>query len=135
MTRAKEKLFIISEDEQFAARFHHQGLSKIEVDDEEEEKISTSTISNRLAEAYSLFVDGRWDDSKKLLESKETWLKEFIYSYFQNVEHFSYSSVTKVPYDFLSKNIIKKPYGSQALNFGSNVHNALEKIVSGKAKV
>ncbi|MDC0193993.1 UvrD-helicase domain-containing protein [Candidatus Nitrosopelagicus sp.] len=135
MTRAKEKLFIISEDEQFAARFHHQGLSKIEVDEEEEEKISTSTISNRLAEAYSLFVDGRWDDSKKLLESKETWLKEFIYSYFQNVEHFSYSSVTKVPYDFLSKNIIKKPYGSQALNFGSNVHNALEKIVSGKAKV
>ena len=135
MTRAKEKLFIISKDEQFAARFHHQGLSKIEVDDVVEEKISTSTISNRLAEAYSLFVDGRWDDSKKLLERKETWLKEFIYSYFQNIEHFSYSSVTKVPYDFLSKNIVKKPYGSQALNFGSNVHNALEKIVSGEAKV
>ena len=135
MTRAKEKLFIISDDEKFAGRFHYQDLSKIEVDDDEDEKLSTSTISNRLAEAYSLFVDGRWDDSKKLLESKETWLKEFIYSYFQNVEHFSYSSVTKVPYDFLSKNIIKKPYGSQALNFGSNVHNALEKIVSGKAKV
>jgi len=26
MTRAKEKLFIISEDEQFAARFHHQAV-------------------------------------------------------------------------------------------------------------
>ena len=135
MTRAKEKLFIISDDEKFAGQFHYQDLSKIEVDEEQDEKLSTSTISNRLAEAYSLFVDGRWDDSKKLLESKETWLKEFIYSYFQNIEHFSYSSVTKVPYDFLIKNIVKKPYGSQALNFGSNVHNALEKIVSGKAKV
>jgi len=135
LTRAKEKLFIVCDDEPIAKAFHYQNLSEFEVDEAEEENITTSTISNRLAEAYSLFVDGRWDDSKKLLESKETWLKEFIYSYFQNIEHFSYSSVTKVPYDFLSKNIIKKPYGSQALNFGSNVHNALEKIVSGKAKV
>ena len=135
LTRAKEKLFIVCDDEPIAKAFHYQNLSEFEVDDAEEENITTSTISNRLAEAYSLFVDGRWDDSKKLLESKETWLKEFIFSYFQNVEHFSYSSVTKVPYDFLMKNIVKKPYGSQALDFGSNVHNALEEIVSGKAKV
>ena len=135
LTRAKEKLFIVCDDEPIAKAFHYQNLSEFEVDEAEEENITTSTISNRLAEAYSLFVDGRWDDSKKLLESKETWLKEFIYSYFQNIEHLSYSSVTKVPYDFLTKNIVKKPYGSQALNFGSNVHNALEKIVSGKAKV
>ena len=135
LTRAKEKLFIVCDDEKFAKTFHYQNLSEFEIDTAEEEDVTTSTISNRLAEAYSLFVDGRWDDSKKLLESKETWLKEFIYSYFQNIEHFSYSSVTKVPYDFLSKNIIKKPYGSQALNFGTNVHNALEEIVSGKAKV
>jgi DNA helicase-2/ATP-dependent DNA helicase PcrA len=43
--------------------------------------------------------------------------------------------VIKDPYDFLIKNIVKKPYTSQALDFGSNVHDALEKIVSGNASV
>ena len=77
----------------------------------------------------------RYSKSEELLKSKETWLREYIISYFENIEHFSYSSVTKVPYDFLTKNIIKKPYSSTAMDFGTNVHNALEKIVSGKAKL
>jgi len=133
-TRAKEKLFIVSDDK-YAKLFHHENLSEIEVDPAEEEGLSTSTISSQLSEAYSLFVGGRFSESEELLKSKEAWLKEFIYSYFKNIEHFSYSSVTKVPYDFLMKNVVKKPFVSQALDFGSNVHNALEKIVSGKATI
>ena len=135
LTRAKEKLFIISDDEKIAKRFHHENLSEFEVDEIEEEDIDTSTISHRLSEAYSLFVSGEYSKSEELLKSKETWLREYIISYFENIEHFSYSSVTKVPYDFLTKNIIKKPYSSTAMDFGTNVHNALEKIVSGKAKL
>ena len=135
LTRAKEKLYIISDDENMAKSFHRENLSEFEVDDTTEEDTDTSTISHRLSEAYSLFVGGRYSKSEELLKSKETWLREYIISYFENIEHFSYSSVTKVPYDFLTKNIIKKPYGSPALDFGSNVHNALEKIVSGKAKL
>jgi len=134
-TRAKNKLFIIS-DEKNAKTFHHENLSEIEVDStEREEEISTSTISTHLSEAYSLFVGGRYSDSEELLKSKEMWLKEYIFSYFENIEHFSYSSVTKVPYDFLLKNIVKKPYGSTAMTHGTNVHNALEKIVIDKAKL
>ena len=134
-TRAKNKLFIIS-DEKNAKTFHHENLSEIEVDSTEtEEEISTSTISTRLSEAYSLFVGGRYSDSEELLKSKEMWLKEYIFSYFENIEHFSYSSVTKVPYEFLLKNIIKKPYSSTAMTHGTNVHNALEKIVIDKAKL
>jgi len=135
LTRAKEKLFIISDDEKIAKRFHHENLSEFEVDEIEEEEVDTSTISNRLSEAYSLFVSGEYSKSEKLLKSKETWLREYIISYFENIEHFSYSSVTKVPYDFLLKNIIKKPYSSTAMDFGTNVHNALEKIVLDKAKL
>jgi len=135
LTRAKEKLFIISDDEKIAKRFHHENLSEFEVDEIEEEEVDTSTISNRLSEAYSLFVSGEYSKSEKLLKSKETWLREYIISYFENIEHFSYSSVTKVPYDFLTKNIIKKPYSSTAMDFGTNVHNALEKIVLDKAKL
>ena len=135
LTRAKEKLFIISDDEKIAKRFHHENLSEFEVDEIEEEEVDTSTISNRLSEAYSLFVSGEYSKSEELLKSKETWLREYIFSYFENIEHFSYSSVTKVPYDFLTKNIIKKPYSSTAMDFGTNVHNALEKIVLDKAKL
>jgi len=135
LTRAKEKLFIISDDEKIAKRFHHENLSEFEVDETEEEEVDTSTISHRLSEAYSLFVSGEYSKSEELLKSKETWLREYIISYFENIEHFSYSSVTKVPYDFLLKNIIKKPYSSSAMDFGTNVHNALEKIVLDKAKL
>ena len=135
LTRAKEKLFIISDDEKIAKRFHHENLSEFEVDEIEEEEVDTSTISNRLSEAYSLFVSGEYSKSEELLKSKETWIREYIISYFENIEHFSYSSVTKVPYDFLLKNIIKKPYSSTAMDFGTNVHNALEKIVLDKAKL
>jgi len=135
LTRAKEKLFIISDDEKIVKSFHHENLSEFEVDEIEEEEVDTSTISHRLSEAYSLFVSGQYSKSEKLLKSKETWLREYICSYFENIEHISYSSVTKVPYDFLTKNIIKKPYSSTAMAHGTNVHNALEKIVSGKAKL
>ena len=113
-TRAKEKLFIIA-DEKNAKTFHHENLSQIEVDSLEDEEIGTSTTSSRLSEAYSLFVGGRYSESEELLKSKETWLRDYIFSYFENIEHFSYSSIIKDPYDFLIKNIVKKPYSSQAL--------------------
>ena len=133
-TRAKEKLFIIADDKN-AKTFHHENFSEIEVDALEEEEISKSTTSARLSEAYSLFVGGRYSESEELLKSKETWLRDYIFSYFENIEHFSYSSIIKDPYDFLIKNIVKKPFSSQALDFGSNVHGALEKIVASKAKI
>ena len=134
LTRAKEKLFIVSDDK-YAKLFHIENFSEIEVDSAEEEKLSTATINSQLSEAYSLFVGGRFSESEKLLKSKELWLKEFIHSYFKNIEHFSYSSVKIDPYEFLTKNIIKKPFVSQALDFGSSVHNAFEKIVSGDATI
>jgi DNA helicase-2/ATP-dependent DNA helicase PcrA len=133
-TRAKEKLFIIADDKN-AKTFHHENFSEIEVDSIEEEEVIASTTSARLSEAYSLFVGGRYSESEELLKSKETWLRDYIFSYFENIEHFSYSSVINDPYDFLIKNIVKKPFSSQALDFGSNVHSALQKIVSGQGKV
>jgi DNA helicase II / ATP-dependent DNA helicase PcrA len=133
-TRAREKLFIIA-DEKNAKTFHHEKLSEIEVDALEDEEISTSTISTKLAEAYSLFVGGRYSDSEKLLKSEETWLKEHIFSYFENIEQFSWSTVNKKPYDFLMSNIVKKPQSSFAMEFGNIVHNAMNKIGKGQAKL
>ena len=132
-TRAKEKLFVISDDK-YAGTFHLENFSDFEIDSDEEETTAT-VLDTRLSEAYSLFVDGRYADSEECRKSKEAWLKEFIVSYFENVDHFSYSSVKKDPFDFLVKNIIKKPFGSSALDFGGQVHNALQKIVVGQAKL
>ncbi|MBT6646598.1 MAG: ATP-dependent helicase [Thaumarchaeota archaeon] len=133
-TRAREKLFIIA-DEKNAKTFHHEKLSEIEVDALEEEEISTSTISTKLAEAYSLFVGGRYADSEKLLKSEETWLKEYIFSYFENIEQFSWSLVNKKPYDFLIEKIVNKPQSSSAMDFGNIVHKALDKIGKDQAKL
>ena len=133
-TRAREKLFIIA-DEKNAKTLHHEKLSEIEVDALEEEEVSTGAISTKLAEAYSLFVGGRYSDSEKLLKSEETWLKEHIFSYFENIEQFSWSTVNKKPYDFLMEKIVKKPQSSFAMDFGSIVHNALDKIKKCQAKL
>ena len=133
LTRAKEKLFIVT-DEESSGLYHIQKFSEFDSDSEEDET-TTSALDNRLSEAYSLFVSGRYSDSKNLLKSKEMWLREFIVSYFQNVERLSYSAITPDPYLFLSKQIIKKPFGSWALEYGKSVHDALQKIVQGRAKV
>ena len=141
-TRAKEKLFIIG-DEQLAPNFHAEKLSKYKDESSETDETVASHVDARLTEAYSLFVQGRHDDSKKLLALKEPWMKNLIHSYFKSVDHFSYSNITKDPYKFLSKTIIKIPYvehgslgaGSSGAEYGDKVHKALQKIMRSKAKV
>ena len=78
-----QRIFIVTDEE--SSKFYHiQKFSEIDSDSEEDET-TTSALDNRLSEAYSLFVSGRYTDSKNLLKSKETWLKEFgtVIHYFQ----------------------------------------------------
>lgn len=140
-TRAKEKLFIIG-DENYAPNFHSEKFSDFKDESADKDETIASLVDNRLTEAYSLFVHGRHNDSKKLLALKEPWVKNLIHSYFKSVDHFSYSNITKDPYKFLSKNIIKIPYveygslgsGTTGAEYGDKVHKALQKIMGGKAK-
>ena len=132
-TRAKEKLFIIG-DEKSAPFFSVGDLSEFEVDPNPKEGQISSVVSQRLTEAYSLFVSDRDTESKKLLKGEEPWLKEYIFSYFENVDHFSWSSVKTDSYKFLMQNIVKLPSKSPALDFGNVVHKAIQKVLLGKAK-
>ena len=132
-TRAREKLLVIADDKE-SKNYHIEDLSEIEVDDAKDELIATK-LNNRLSEAYSLFIAGRFDDSEKLLKGEDSWLKEYIINYFQTVDHFSYSSIKTKPFEFLKKNIIKMPRVYAATDFGSEVHNALENILMDKAKI
>ena len=132
-TRAKQKLFVIVDDKH-AKNFHLENLSEIEVDTEKDELVS-SVLNNRLSEAYSKFLAGKFPEAEKQLKSEKPWLREYISSYFQSVEHFSYSSIKRDPYEFLKAQIVKMPFFSSAADYGSNVHTALEKIIMGKAKL
>jgi DNA helicase-2/ATP-dependent DNA helicase PcrA len=132
-TRAKEKLVVIADDKE-SKKYHIEDLSNIEVDDAKDE-LMVAKLNNRLSEAYSLFIAKRFEDSEKLLEGEDEWLKEYIKNYFATVDHFSYSSIKTNPYEFLTKNIISMPYVAAATDFGSEVHDALEGILKGKSKI
>jgi DNA helicase II / ATP-dependent DNA helicase PcrA len=132
-TRAKEKLIVIADDKE-SKSYHIEDLSDIEVDDAKDVLVATK-LNNRLSEAYSLFIAKRFDDSEKLLVGEDEWLKEYIENYFASVDHFSYSSIKTNPYEFLTKNIINIPQYFTATDFGSQVHKALENILTGKTKI
>ena len=91
-------------------------------------------MNKRLTDAYSLFVSGNLTEAEKHLKDKKPWLKEYIFSYFENIDHFSYSSTKTDSYKFLMQNIVKLPFISGPTDFGSDVHNALEKILLKQAK-
>jgi len=132
-TRAKEKLIIITDDK-ISRNYHIENLSEIEIDDKEDEIVATR-LNNRLSEAYSLFVAGRFQESENLLKAEDGWMEEFISSYFKNIDHFSYSSIKTDPYKFLIENIIVRPSFSAARDLGSSVHVALANISRNKAEV
>ena len=132
-TRAKEQLVVIADDKE-SKNYHIEKLSDIEIDDAKDELVATK-LNNTLSEAYSLFIAGRFDDSERLLKGEDGWLKEYIINYFETVDHFSYSSIKTKPYEFLKSNIINMPRAFAATDFGSEVHKALQKIVTGNAKI
>jgi DNA helicase-2/ATP-dependent DNA helicase PcrA len=132
-TRAKEKLIIITDDKN-TKKYHIENYSENEIDDKADDIIATR-LNNRLSEAFSLFVAGRFNDSEKLLKAEDGWLEEFIFNYFKNIDHFSYSSIKTDPYEFLIENIMAIPSFYVARDFGSEVHKALANISKNKAMV
>ena len=133
-TRAKEKLIVIADD-RAADKYHIESLSCIEVDDSEDKPVAATRPNSGLSEAYSLFVAGRLSDSEKLLKHEEGWLKQHIEDYFRNVDHFSYSSITTDPYDFLTRNIVGIPRHSAGAELGNLVHAAMQKLLTDQARI
>ena len=138
LTRAKKELFIVGE-ESISKQFFIPKLSKFKDESANQKGMKEDSVAtlvdSRLSDAYEMFVHGRFKEAQTILTSKEPWLKNLIFSYFNNIERLSYSSITKDPYKFLIKNIIKKPYVSAATDYGNEVHSALQKIVQKQAKL
>jgi len=140
-TRAKKELNIIIGLNNVLDFHWDENLSDLEVDAVTDKNIS-SVLDYHLTEAYSLFLGGKFTEAEKLLKGEDPWLMERIVSYFNNVDHFSWSSVLNKTDEFLMKNILgvnsySRKFGMGSMDgtkFGNEVHPAFEKILKNKAK-
>ena len=132
-TRAREKLFVIAKST-FANRFYIDNLSESEVGSTENDEQQGHVENKLYRDAYKLFVSNRFEESKKLLAGEKPWLKDYIFYYFENIDHFSWSSVKTDPWIVMKNNIMNFPFYNTSTDFGSEVHRALEDIIHGKAK-
>jgi len=118
-TRSKKELYIVV-NPKMEARYNlgkHSTLVDIEGDEIE-------PLRNNYDEAYNLFVSKRFEDSKKLLEKREPWLRDIIYYYFKKLDKISFSLVEqfKNPYEFFKNNILGIHFKSVQQDKGMNAH-------------
>jgi DNA helicase-2/ATP-dependent DNA helicase PcrA len=140
-TRAKKELNIIIGLNNIPDFHWNDKLSDLKVDDVTDKNIS-SVLDYHLTEAYSLFLGGKFTEAEKILKGEDPWLMERITAYFNNVDHFSWSSVTTKTDELLMKNILgvnaySRKFGmgsSDGTKFGLEVHHAFEKILNNNAK-
>lgn len=128
-TRAKDELFIITSKEKDPQIYHIEKYSEYDSDTNKDENI-TIQMNSKMVEAFSLFVAKRFDDSKKLLNSKDDWLRDMIKLFFKNLKNLSYSKIETHPHEFLKKFIINIPWSNSGLTFGQVVHGEMKKILT-----
>ncbi len=132
-TRAKDSLSIVTNsilgEEYYMEGFIEKAIEEVEDEPEPYQK--------RYAEAYSLFVNKRYDDAKKVLEEKDTWLVDRIKNYFQNeLKKVSFSMVTSLydPLNFIKTDILRVKEESESLRFGKRAHELAEKYFKNEIK-
>ena len=140
-TRAAEKLIILVADN-VTDDYVIDNFSTHSVDgtDKKQQDI-TSFTDFKLTDAYSLFVAGKYDESKELLKQNDDWLAKWIHDYFTNLNKLSYSAIKTDPYEFLKDRMMKIPTtyittgGGFGTEFGDAIHKIIEKLLVGKTKV
>ncbi len=129
-TRAKKNLYIfVSEDTQES--YYIENMIQRELDDSEDEP---EPLSGRYEQAYSLFVNKRYDEAIKMLDTKERWLKARIFDYFADAKSISFSSVKDLhdPMKFLKNYVLRIKERSDELEFGTFAHKIAYDYFSGK---
>lgn len=126
LTRAENELYILPKKvEEYINDFAEQK----ELEISEQNVKSICELSKR---AFNLFLLKDYDGAKKLLETKDSWLKEYIKTYFNNLDRLSYSKISVKPYDFFCNNIMGIKYASPDMKFGKDLHVMSECYLIGK---
>ncbi len=127
MTRAEKELHIITDNPQ---KYLNEYSEKGQVDLNETTNNEEKSDFARERKAYALFVNGKYEKAKELLQSRGLWLKEFIKNHFSAVDRISYSALTDKPFKYLKSNILGLRHVSTELNLGKEVHEIARKIIS-----
>ncbi len=125
LTRAKKELFV------FPEKLENYLNSYCEKSEMMCEGVECFDTSEKMRRAYSLFVNGDAEKSKKLLEDKKPWVRNFIKKHFESLDYVSYSSLTTDPCEYLSSNILGISEYSGALSTGSEAHAIAEAVFRG----
>ncbi len=125
-TRAKNNLIILTDKAQDYLNDYAE-LKEIEA-----ESTSSLDLTESKKRAFGLFVNGQFDEAKRLLENKNNWLKDFVKSHFASLDHTSFSNLPDKAYDYLISQILQIRAFSAATNLGSDVHNAAESMLNGE---
>ena len=123
-TRAKTGLYIIAPRD-LQGRYYFENATELNIIEAENE---VEPVYGKLYEAFSLFVNGRYDDARKLLEAKDYWLNDMVEAYFQNLWSASYSLVNSVkdPINFLKREILGLKYTTFEAEAGIKAHRIAE---------
>lgn len=128
ITRARRNLILVV-DPRGAQRFD---VSTVQVSDLDlsGEKLKEEFKSRHIM-AYSLFIEGRYEDARAAKEQKSNWLESRIRDYFAGHNNISHSLIEKLehPMDFLKQYILKVPFRSQAMDFGTKIHAMIENYI------
>jgi len=125
-TRAEKNLVILTDKVQDYLNDTAK-LGEIEADE-----AACLEITESKHRAFDLFVNGQFDEAKKLLENKEKWIKDYVKNYFDSLKHISFSSLPESAYDYFVNNILSIREISYATSLGSEVHEAAKQILLGK---
>ena len=125
-TRAKKQLVILTDKVQDYLNDASE-LGKIEVDE-----AASLDLTESKHRAFDLFVNGQFDEAKKLLENKDRWIKDFVKNYFESLEHTSFSSLPESAYDYFVNKMLAIKKTSYAMSLGSEVHEAVALMLSEK---
>lgn len=132
LTRAKDKLFvIIDKNHESAYNALNEELYHFQTANFESSEVLEPELNAYKLEAYKMFVNGEYEEAKKLLNDRDCWLKDFICEHFKKMDSVSFSSLEKKPFDYLIGNILKTGVDSPALNLGSQVHSIAENKLKG----
>ena len=125
-TRAKKHLVILTDKVQ---DYLNDASELGEIEAVEAASLNLTESKHR---AFDLFVNGQFDEAKKLLENKDRWIKDFVKNHFESLEHTSFSSLPESAYDYFVNKMLAIKKTSYAMSLGSEVHKAVALMLSGK---
>ena len=132
-TRAKKQLVILTTE---PTNYSNTASEEKKAPEADNTELNLTESKHR---AFDLFVNGQFEEAKKLLENKDRWIKDFVKNYFESLEHTSFSSLPETyrdgrgkAFDYFVDKMLGIKKTSYAMSLGSEVHDAAMLILSEK---